>query len=284
MREFQLKCFSFAIKQRYLSRRRPNQLQSDEEALERAQHQIFLISQAMEFQKDKNNNNDANGGSHAPLLGSIMNGTETRSTFHSPSSRQIIGHTSTCKNTKMCSKNQAENIGCSHCSKQQQHVQGSVNADALVICSPNALSNVADSTDWRHSVGRELRNHLIDKQVEAIHSDVYQNTLCVESKHILYACAKRFEENAFEKANSKHDYYYLWANEMYDIRNDLKKTRPKRKFAQMAQNQCDMTASSAPTDDSNNFVDLTMERTFCDMQEQVSEKISFLGKISNESC
>lgn len=270
------------------------QLQIDDEALGRAQLQINLITYAIEFHKDKNNNSNANDRTHTPLvcIRNTMNGIETCSTPHSSSLSHIFGHTNTCKisDCLVCPKIGAENNCCQHCNKQQQQnvEECSINGDAM---SPRdaseQASNLFSSTDWHHSITQAFRNHLIEKQVEAIHSAVYQDTIHDERTDALFLCTKKSEENAYQMANSRIEYYFLMANEMFDIRNDLKERRQKRKYAQMMQNQCVSASSSSSSSTVSDLhqtsqsqsqshvhvIDLTNEPNFSDIQEEVSDII-----------
>lgn len=221
-------------------------MQTDYETLERTKHQLYLILHAIEFQKERdNNNNNANDRTQTPLLCESMkaifnhmNNTgksiEDRSTQHNSSFCQVINHTSTCKvsNCSVCAKQQQESNCC------QQSDECYFNTDAIESLSANVqnvreqASNVYGADDWHHCITQDLRNHLVDKQIEAILPKSYQGVTHDERIHKMIEFTKKCEEALFEKANSKTEYYYLLADKIFYIKNELKVKRQKRKLDQ----------------------------------------------------
>lgn len=227
---------------------------SDIEALKRAQYQLHLIKNAIEFQKNSNQHIDDG----------IQNGMDNNN-----NNRKSIAST-------------------------QHSDQGYSNADASFSANaPDQVSFVSSSNDWHNTITNDVRRYLIVKQVDTIQSTIYQDAASENCTDLLYVTAQMCEERAFKNANTKNDYYYLMANEMYDVQNHLKRCSQKRKFNQMIQNQSSVVSTSSSDtslrrsnsldqDQVPDIIDLTDQVDFSDEQKQVCTikiKMSIIEKF-----
>lgn len=87
------------------------------------------------------------------------------------------------------------------------------------------------SNDWRDSLNRDVRDHIIKKQVEAIRSAI-NNAEDENFIDMLLLHTKGCEETVFSTASSKIQYFYLMANRIQDLENGLKAICEKRRIDQ----------------------------------------------------
>lgn len=105
---------------------------------------------------------------------------------------------------------------------------------------PNAdlqASMVSSTKDWHSTITHDLRSHLIDEIVQTILPTANQSTTPDERLHDFIIYTQKTEEELYEMANSKTEYYYLLANKVYEIQNGLKERRLKRKAEQLQTTQ-----------------------------------------------
>lgn len=226
-----------------------DQWQSSLEILERTKYQLYLILHTVKFQKDKNHNNQKVSDCVRSLCETI---------------KEILNHVIDDF------KNDESNC-CRDCN-QQQPAGISSGSVALASSTPSPVnvsdtklqaSMVSSTKDWHNTITHELRNLLIDKLKQAILPTLGQKTTFDERMQNFIAFAQKSEEEIYETANSKLEYYQLLAKKIYDIQNGLKERRHKRKAEEMememeemdhvkiAHNQSGMTSDFDVRHDSN---------------------------------
>lgn len=243
-----------------------DQWQSSLEILERTKYQLYLILHTVKFEKDKNHNN-VHGQKVSDCVRSLW---ETI--------KEIFNHVIELKN---------EESNCwRDCGQQQQQAgisSGSVALASSALSSVNvpSASMVSSTKDWHKTITHELRNLLIDKLTQAILPMPGEETISDKRVRKFIAFAQKSEEEIYEKANSKIEYYQLLAQKIYDIQNGLKVRRQKRKAEEMemkhldhvdaTHNQSGMTSDS-DSHDSNREVHQTCQQTAQNSKRQKIDK------------
>lgn len=197
---------------------------------------MYLILHTVKFQKDKNHNN-SNGHSVSDYTRSLC---EMIKEILSPVINAFQNEKSNCD------QKQEQRAGV------DSKIGSSTSLTAKVSKSKLQASMVSSTKDWHNTITHELRNHLIGKLIEAILPTTAQNTTSDERMHNISAYAQKSEEEIYESANSKPEYYYLLAEKIYDIQNRLKERRQKRKaeemermdYAEVAHEQSGLTLST----------------------------------------
>lgn len=223
--------------------------------MERTKYQSYLIMHAIKYQTDKNNNNSNDHNVNKC----------TRSQC------EMLSHMNNCD---FFGDFQRER---SNCGQQQQPTDtqnAQRNFDAadrsngfVRFDSEVQASTVSSTKNWHNSITHELRRHLIDKIIQAVLPQSDRTTVFDDRVRILLAYAKKIEEEAYEKANSKPEYYYLLAYKIYELKNSWKEKRQKRKAEQL---QC---VQMAPTQNgtasaTHNVIDLGIGQRSNDTNQQ----------------
>jgi E1A/CREB-binding protein len=89
--------------------------------------------------------------------------------------------------------------------------------------------------DWQRSVTLDLRNHLIHKLFRVFFSKLPKLSLVAmldKRMQNVVVFIREVESDSYEMANSKTDYYYLLAKNIYKIQKQLEEKRQMRKKLQ----------------------------------------------------
>lgn len=98
------------------------------------------------------------------------------------------------------------------------------------INSGMQIANNATAKNWHKSISSDTRNLLIDKLVQALFTT--RDSMVMPHRGMpMIAIVKKFESDAFKKADSKSEYYHLMAKKAVEIKKDLirqeRKASPK---------------------------------------------------------
>lgn len=93
--------------------------------------------------------------------------------------------------------------------------------------------NKANLQDWRHSLPQEKRSHIVNRFVEAILATSDPAAMLDKRMNSLNRYARRTEYIAFDKANSRSEYFQLLAEKILKIQIGLDEKRQTRNEEQM---------------------------------------------------
>lgn len=86
------------------------------------------------------------------------------------------------------------------------------------------ITNNATAKDWHKSISSDTRNRFIDKLVQTLFPS--SDSMVMPHRQMpMIVFVKKFEGDAFEKADSKSEYYHLMAKEAVKIKKELEETR-----------------------------------------------------------
>lgn len=107
---------------------------------------------------------------------------------------------------------------------------------------PNAqvrVANAQSTKEWHKSMQPELRIQLVQKMVQVIFPTTNPAVMLDKRMHDLITYAEKVEDNFYEMANSKPEYYQMLVEKIFKIRNDLAEKRLQRqaKWQQLSYDQ-----------------------------------------------
>ncbi|ESN92561.1 hypothetical protein HELRODRAFT_153495, partial [Helobdella robusta] len=82
--------------------------------------------------------------------------------------------------------------------------------------------------EWQQQIQPILRNHLVQKLVNAIFPNTDPSFLNNDRMQSLVQYAKKLEGDMYDSATSKEAYYTLLAEKIYKITKELEEKRAKR--------------------------------------------------------
>lgn len=78
--------------------------------------------------------------------------------------------------------------------------------------------------EWRQSFTQDLRNHFIHKFIQAILPTLDPQDQFSKQMYNLVACARKLEDDGYNKANSRSEYYHFLAENLAKVQKKLEKT------------------------------------------------------------
>jgi len=87
---------------------------------------------------------------------------------------------------------------------------------------------ITNRKGWHTTISQDLRNHLVLKVVQAIFPCPDEYALTDIRMRNLTAYARKVENNVYQSANSKNQYYHLLAEKIYRLKKEIEEKKTSK--------------------------------------------------------